>query len=148
MDILTDVRLPICIERGTVVNFSFLGQDPKATAPKNRYFLVVNADPKKDSVIILVTSTTQITKKLEYIKRAGLGIETIVTVTPQEYAAFTRETAFNCNDVFEYSLQELIKNIDDNGSMDYPKLPQALVDQVIVGIKASPKVRNELKKLL
>lgn len=147
MDIPTDVRLPICIERGTVVNFSFLGQDPKA-APKNRYFVVVNADPKKDKAIILVTSTTQIAKKLEYVKRAGISEETIVAVAQKEYTSFSRDCAFNCNDVFEYQLKELIEKIDANGSMDYPPLPEGIMAKIIRAIKISPTVRDEVKKSL
>ena len=147
MDIPTDIRLSLCIERGTIVNFSFLGQDPKAT-PKNRYFVVVNANPKKDSAIVLVTSTTQIAKKIEYIKRAGLKEETIVAVSSQEYSAFPRDCAFNCNDTFEYSLKELVKKIDESGSMNYPKLPAGIVSRIIQGIRASSKVRSEIKKLL
>jgi hypothetical protein len=50
--------------------------------------------------------------------------------------------------VYEYSLDELVKKVEESGSMNYPKLPTSITNKIIAGIKASPKVRNEVKKLM
>ena len=66
---------------------------------KNRYFVVLNRNPKTDTALILVTSTTQVAKRLEFIKRAGISEKTVVFVSDREYKVFTKESAFDCNEV-------------------------------------------------
>ena len=115
MHIPAKVKIPLCIEQGAVFNFRMEVDGPKRQS-KNRYFVVLNRNPKTDSVLILVTSTTQIAKRKEFIQRAGISEQTIVSVSPKEYPVFTSESVFNCNDVVEVSMEDLIRKVDDNGS--------------------------------
>src|SRR3989344_2193134 len=98
MDIPLKIRVPLCIEQGCVFNF-FLDFNDSKRESKNRYFVVLNLNPKTDSVLVMVTSTRQIEKRYEFIKRAGISEETLVKVTPKEYSVFTQESIFNCNDI-------------------------------------------------
>ena len=61
---------------------------------------------------------------------------------------FTSESAFNCNDVIEVSMDDLIRKVEDNGSMDYPKIPDSILAKLIVGINESPRISPAIKKLL
>lgn len=115
---------------------------------KNRYFVVLNRNPKTDTALILVTSTTQIEKRREFVKRAGINEQTIVSVSPKEYAVFSAESAFNCNDVVEVGMSDLIRKVEDDGSMNYPKIPDSILAKLIVGINQSPRIAPAIKKLL
>lgn len=147
MEISPKVRIPLCIEQGSVFNFH-IDFDGTGRQSKNRYFVVVNRNPKTDTALILVTSTTQIAKKKEFVKRAGISERTIVPVSPKEYLVFSAESAFNCNDVYEVSMQDLIRKIEDTGSMNYPKIPESILAKLITGINESPNVTLSIKKLL
>ncbi len=147
VDIPLSIRIPLCIEQGCVFNFRIEFDGPKRQS-KNRYFVVLNKNPKTDTALIMVTSTTQIAKRKEFVQRAGISERTIVSVTPAEYSVFTRESAFNCNDVIEVKMQDLIRKIEDNGSMNYPKIPDSVLAKLIVGVNESPTISEAVKKLI
>ena len=147
IEIPPKIRIPLCIEQGAVFNFHMEVDGPKRQS-KNRYFVVLNRNPKTDTALVLVTSTTQIAKRKEFVQRAGISEQTIVPVSPKEYPVFTSESAFNCNDVIEVSMDDLIRKVEDNGSMDYPKIPDSILAKLIVGINESPRISPAIKKLL
>ena len=89
-----------------------------------------------------------IKKKYEFIKKAGISENTLVKIAPKEYPIFSQESIFNCNDVFEIKIEDLIKKIEENGSMNYPKMEMGLVLKLIKGVKESPRVTEDIKKLL
>jgi hypothetical protein len=147
MDIPVKIRIALCIEQGAVFNFRMEVDGPKRQS-KNRYFVVLNRNPKTDTALVLVTSTTQIAKRKEFVQRAGISEQTIVSVSPKEYSVFTSESAFNCNDVIEVSMDDLIRKVEDDGSMNYPKMPDSILAKLIVGINESPRISPAIKKLL
>ena len=147
MDIPVKIRILLCIEQGAVFNFHMEVEGPKRQS-KNRYFVVLNRNPKTDTALVLVTSTTQIAKRKEFVQRANISEQTIVSVSPKEYPVFTSESAFNCNDVIEVSMDDLIRKVEDNGSMNYPKIPDSILAKLIVGINESPRIAPAIKKLL
>ena len=147
MDIPPRVRIPLCIEQGSVFNFRIDFSNPKRES-KNRYFVVLNRNPKTDAVLIMVTSTTQVAKRLNFVKRAGISEQTIVSVGHKKYPTFTSESVFNCNDVFEVSMENLIRKIEEDGSMNYPKIPDSILAKMIIGVNESPQVSVAIKKLL
>jgi len=90
MDIPLKIRIPLCIEQGAVFNFRMEIDGPNRQS-KNRYFVVLNRNPKTDTALVLVTSTTQVAKRKEFVQRAGITDQTIVSISPNEYPVFTRE---------------------------------------------------------
>jgi hypothetical protein len=147
MEIPPKVRIPLSIEQGSVYNFYIEFSDPKRQS-KNRYFVVLNREPKTDIALIMVTSTTQILKRREFVRRSGIDSRTIVYINDTEYPVFNRDCCFDCNNVFEISLNDLIHSVETNGSANYPKLPAGLLLRLIGGVKLSPQVSEELKKLI
>ncbi len=147
MDIPPKIRIPLCIEQGSVFNFQ-IDFDGTGRESKNRYFVVLNKNPKTDTALIMITSTSQVSKKKDFIKRARISEQTIVTVLPSEYCVFKQESAFNCNTVFEVNIQDLIRKIEENGSMNYPKISSDILAKLIIGVNASPRVSLAIKKLL
>jgi hypothetical protein len=146
MEIPAKIRIPLCIEQGSVFNFYIEFGGSKEG--KNRYFVVVNRNPKSDMFLIILTSTTQIEKKREFIKKAGISGKTIIEVTTKQYPVFSKNSAFNCNEVFEVKMADLIHKIEEKGSMHYPKLPDEILLLIIDGVRGSPRVSEEIKKLL
>ena len=147
MEIPPKIRIPLCVEQGSVFNFFVDFGDSKRQS-KNRYFVVLNRNPKTDTALIMVTSTTQIQKKREFVKRAGISDKTSVEVKTIEHCIFTSDSAFNCNEIFEVNMSDLIKKIEENGSMNYPKLPDDILKRIIVGINESPKISQSIKDLM
>lgn len=147
MDIPPKIRVPLCIEQGCVFNF-YIDFGTTARQSKNRYFVVLNKNPKTDLLLIMITPTSQVNKKRDFIKRAGISEQTIVSVSPSEYPTFKTESAFNCNDVIEVSMKDLIRKIEEDGSMNYQKIPDSVLAKIIIGINASPRVSPAIKKLL
>lgn len=96
----------------------------------------------------MVTSTTQIQKKREFVKRAGISDKTIVEIKAKEHCIFTSDSAFNCNDIFEVNMSDLVRKIEKNGSMNYPKLPDNILKRIVAGINESPKISQSIKDLM
>lgn len=147
MEIPLKVRIPICIEQGSVFNFYIDFNDSKRQS-KNRYFVILNRNPKSDRALVLVTSTTQIVGRREYVARMGISEKTIVMVEAGEYSAFNNDSVFDCNEVFEVNMSDLIRKIEEGGSMGYPKMPDTILLKLIDGVKESPLVTEEIKGLL
>ncbi len=147
MDIPIKVRIPLCIEQGCVFNFHIDFDGPNRKSG-NRYFVVMNHNPKTDKVLIMLTSTTQIEKRKKFNKKASISEKTLIEVSPKEYPTFITESAFNCNDIHEVNIEDLIRKIENNGSMNYPKIPEQILKKLITGIKESPLITEEVKKLL
>lgn len=147
MDIPPKIRIPLCVEQGSVFNFH-IDFDGAGRQSKNRYFVVLNKKPKTDTVLIMVTSTSQIAKKKDFVRRAGISEQTVVLVLSSEYPVFNSESVFNCNDVHEINIQDLIRKIEETGSMNYPKIPDSILAKLIIGVNASPRISPAIKKLL
>jgi hypothetical protein len=147
MDIPSAIRIPICIEQGSVFNFLHEVQGVGRQS-KNRYFVVMNRNPKTDTVLLLVTPTTQIEKKRSFVRLAGISNETIVEVTPAECQMLSHNSAFNCNDLIEVKLSDLVAKIENNGSDHFSKIPELIMKKLIYGVKESPMVSEDHKKLL
>lgn len=147
MEIPPKIRIPFCIEQGSVFNF-FIDFDDSKRQSKNRYFVVLNRNPKTDTALLMVTSTTQTQKRREFVRRVGISEETIVEVHEKEYSVFTSDSAFNCNEIFEVKMDVLIRKIEENGSMNYPKLPDDILKRIISGVNESPEVSQSIKDLI
>ena len=147
MDIPIKVRIPLSIEQGSVFNFH-IEFDGTGRKSGNRYFVVMNCNPKTDKVLVMLTSTTQIEKRKEFIKKANIPEKTLIEISPKEYQTFTTNSAFNCNDVHEVDIQDLIRKIENDGSMNYPKIPEQILKRLIAGVKESPLITEEIKRLL
>ena len=45
-------------------------------------------------------------------------------------------------------MSDLIRKNEENGSMNYPKLPDDILKRIIVGINESPKISQSIKDLM
>lgn len=66
--------------------------------------------------------------------------ETLVLVNPTVYAAFTKPTMIDYNQVFELDRAELVARHQARDLRSHPDLPSSVLSQVCEGILASPRV--------
>lgn len=127
-------ELRLTLRCGTVYYF----QHRALLSESSHYFIVVNTDPQRDTVLLLAVASSQVDKIRE--RRKGLPDETLVLVNPADYGAFTKPTMIDCNQVFELDRAELVARYQAQDLRSHPDLPSAVLNQVCDGILASPRV--------
>ena len=100
------VSLRLTLRSGTVYYFEHRG----LTSGEPHFFIVLNAEPQSDKVLILAVGSSQIDKVRR--RRAGLPPESLVVVDHSDYPDFSKPTVIDCNQVFELSKEELIQKFN------------------------------------
>lgn len=144
VDIPPEVRVKGGLKAGTVYYFKEETHEEEAPA---HYFVVLNTNPLSDKILVLVCASSQIANVKRI--RSSLPAETLVEVTPSEHPDFTRATIFDCNNVYEKTIEQLIKKLESGqlGTHNSEMAP-AIVAKLKEAAKASPLVKRELKELL
>lgn len=131
----------LTLRTGTV----FYCKDRRLTSPEPHYFVVINANPLGDRLLLLSVATS----KVEKLKRFRSGLPgTVVEILPEEYADFTVATAIDGNTVWEQSLDEFIRMTNRREVRHHKDLAPALVDRIRRAVQASPLVDQATKDLL
>ncbi len=141
MAIPFDLRLTL--RTGTVYYF----RHRELSSGEPHYFVVLNADPLSQRVILMSVFTSKVDKQERSIARSGHPKETLIKLGPAEYPELTKESCVNCNKVFTKPLAELIslwprlekKPID---------LPTEILEKILAGVELSPEVAEEEKALI
>lgn len=108
------------------------------------YFVILNVDPKKDQVLYLACATSKVEKTKAM--RANLPSTTVVVVTPQQCEFLKKESAFDCNSLFEMTIEQLVQK-RTIGKLDFKgKMSDIVFKQLIEGTLASPLNSNKAKK--
>ena len=143
------ILITTCIEQGSIYHYNVELINRDGSKYKgDRFFIVLNVNPKTDQVLILVTPTTKIANQQEYIKRVGEDSDTLVTILPSDFRKLSTESVVNCNSVHEKTLSALIESIEEGGKTFFDKLPRNVVDSLVRGVLKSKQVSNEHKELL
>jgi len=136
------VPLRLTLRSGTVYYFEHRG----LLSGQPHFFIVLNADPQFDRLLILAVGSSQIDKVQR--RRAGLPPETLVVVDQSNYPDFSKPTIIDCNQVFELSKAELIQKFKARELRHHLDLPSDVLDKVWTGVRASPRVDEIHKRLL
>jgi len=134
--------LRLTLRPGTV--YYFTHRDLTSSEP--HYFVVLNGHPQSDAVLLLAVASSQLGKVRR--RRTAMPPETLVEVTPAEYADFTVPTIVDCNQVFELPREELIEKITTKQIRGQNDLPAAILAKICVGVLLSPRVDEAYKKRL
>jgi hypothetical protein len=135
-------ELRLSLRRGTVYYFQHRGLHSDAS----HYFVVMNTDPQRDTVLLLAVASSQVDKIRE--RRRNLPPETLVEVAPSEYEGFIKPTLIDCNQVFELDRAELVSRYQAKSIRSHPDLPVCILNRVRDGILASPRVDEAYKELI
>lgn len=109
------------------------------------YFVVVNRDPLGSQLVLLTVFSSQL-EKIRLRNRARP--ETVVEISPVEYAELKVASAVDCNDIFRRSLDEMAGLVRQRRVRYQHDLPADVLKRVRDAILASPVVDPEDKNLI
>ena len=130
------------IEAGSVYYYN----DPILKATYPHYCIVVNIDPTKDTVILLVHASHRINKVKE--RRKNCPEETLVAIIPIQYSEFSKESIIDCNEILERDVEMLRILLAQQKLEKKPIMGLRLVRMLRKGIIASNQVPQRIKDLL
>ena len=133
------------VEKGNV----YLFNNPNFANPDNEHFhVVVNCDPQNQELVVLVNATSKVEKQEKWIQNRRLPKATLVQTNPTECSFLSKPTAFNCNNAFVFSKDDM-SNFTDEAKLTYiDKVPKEITDKICAGLKASPVIEQYIKDLL
>lgn len=105
--------------------------------------LVPDCDTRHCVVIGVITS--QIEKREDAAKRNGFAPETIVRISPAEYAPLRVESAVDCN-----SVKKLERTFFDSitaNAIPHPDMPSNVINRILEGVMKSDNVSESIKAL-
>ena len=145
MDISARVRILAGIQ--TVSVYYFEEEELSSTEP--HYFVVLNKDPQTDELLILVCASSQVEKRKQIAQKLGFSSETLVVISPSDYALFTKETVIDCNRAFEKTAQSLIDKLEQKKLHICTELmSEDIIQKLVGGIIASTQIAEKIKKIL
>lgn len=112
---------------------------------KPHFFVVVNADPLRDELLLLTVFTSQIDKvRLRNRERP----ETVVEFGPADFAPLDRPTAVDGNVIVRRQLSEMTDLVRRKEIGYHPDLPAELLARIRAALLSSPVIEDEDKDLI
>ena len=130
------------IEAGSVYYYN----DPKLEATYPHYCIVVNIEPSKDTVILLVHASHRIKRVRE--RRRDCRKETLVEISPIQYPGFDKKSIIDCNGILERDKDTLADKLDQRKLERKPVMDLRLVRMLRKGLIASDQISPHIKDLL
>jgi len=94
-------EIRVSLRPGTVYYMA----DRALTSTEPHYFIVVNANPLGDQILLLTVASSQIEKVKK--RRAREPESTVVEIEESAYSEFTKDSIIDCNQVITKTLQDL-----------------------------------------
>lgn len=138
MQVPLEIRLSL--RQGTVYYMA----ERHLTSTEPHYFVVVNADPLGDQILLLTVASSQIDK----VKRrcAKEPSSTVVEIKEMDYVDFTKDSIIDCNRVFTKSLADLCSQWQRKEIVPKQDMPKAILEQLKQGILDSRLVSEVDKR--
>jgi hypothetical protein len=114
------------------------------TSAQPHYFIVVNADPLGDQVLLLTVASSQI----DTVKRrcAKEPQSTVVEINEADYADFTKDSIIDCNRVFTKSLADLCDQWQRKEIVPKRDVPPEVLEKLKQGVLDSRLVSEADKR--
>ncbi|NUO00611.1 MAG: hypothetical protein HUU01_08345 [Saprospiraceae bacterium] len=110
------------------------------------YFICVSR--LDGGMLILVCCTSQFEKRKNYIEKANLPFSTLVWINPDTENGLEIDSYVDCNSYFDYSIEEF-KNFYENDKLEFKgEISDTHFEQILIGLKASPIVEENIKEIL
>lgn len=137
-----DLTLRLTLREGSIYYFAHRS----LTSPEPHYFIVVNADPLGQHVLVLGVVTSQVANvKL----RRKACPETLVEISPQAFNVLWKHSIVDCNDLKQVPLAEFNARFVAKEIASFGKdLPAPLRRALRKAIHASTIVPDEVKALV
>ncbi len=135
------LEIRLTLRAGSVYYFV----DHSLTSPEPHYFVVANSKPLDQELILLGV----VTSSVDWVKRMRRNLPgTTIEIDPKQYDELKVASIVDCNDVKLRTLAELIEKIQRKEVRHHKDLPKVLLSAIQAGIKASPIVDDDRKKLI
>lgn len=100
------------LQRGDVIR---IRHDPPFESEDFHVFVVLNVDPAKEELLLLVSGTSQVQKRLEARLRISADdgqyvADTTLVLPAESYSFITKSTLFDCNEVHTVQLEAIRRN--------------------------------------
>jgi hypothetical protein len=143
ISISPDIRLLASLKTGSVYYF----EEEKLQSAEPHYFIVLNKSPRQHSVLFLACASSQVEKRKRAIATHGLSPETLVLVAAGDYQGFSKETAIDCNTVFEKSTLSVIDMLANKKLKICTEImPTTIMEKLASGVLASMQVSEDIKR--
>ena len=128
IDIPPEVLVPASILQGSIYHYRLERVNNDGTQYKgDRFFIVLNVNPKADPFLVLVTLTTKIQKQEEFVSKTGEEPETLVKISRADFANLSQDSAVNCNTTYTLTLDELVAKVENGGKNFFSPLPKSIL---------------------
>jgi hypothetical protein len=142
---MADDPLPLELKLGLRAGSVYYFQSRELTSAEPHFFVAVNREPITAKVLLLTIVTSKVDKvRLRNRERP----ETVVEISPSEYADFTMPSAIDCNVVLEKPLSELVGLVKRKEVRYHRDMPPEIFAKIKAAILASPVVEDEFKQML
>ena len=142
---MPEPKLPLELRLGLRAGSVFYFQAREILSEKPHFFVVVNADPLRDELLLLTVFTSQIEKVRQRNRERP---ETVVEFGPNEFCPLDRPTAIDGNVIVRRSLSEMVDLATRKQIAYHPDLPTDLMLKIRTAILASPVIEDEDKELI
>lgn len=133
-------EIRVSLRQGTVYYMA----ERSLTSAQPHYFIVVNADPLGEEVLLLTVASSQIdTVKRRCAREPG---STVVEINEADYADFTKDSVIDCNRVFTKSLADLCAQWHRKEIVPKLDIPKEILDRLKQGILDSRLVSEADKR--
>ena len=144
MDLPSTAVLGPTLKPGTV----YLMDDDVFNNGLPHYVVVINKNILKDPTILLVSGTSKIDKRKQFVKRNSLSPKTLIVTDSSKCHFLKMQTVFDCNCVMERTIDE-IEDKSKNGKIRaIYEVSDDLLNQIREGVLASRLIVSRIKKLL
>lgn len=136
------IQIKSAIKPGSVYYFP----EASFSSPEPHYFIVLNHNPLTDSFLVLVCSSSQIEKVKR--RRRPCPANTLVDLSPAYYPAFSKPSIIDCNEVHEYTIDDLVNMIGKYDLKTKSEMSAELVTTLRRAVCGSPLVTGRIKVML
>lgn len=140
MDVPLEIRLSL--RPGTVYYMA----DRSLTSIEPHYFVVVNANPLGDQVLLLTVASSRIDTVRR--RRATEPPSTVVEIPETAYVDFTKDSVIDCNQVFTKTLQDLCGQWRRKEIVPKQDVPPGVLEALQQGVLDSRLVSESDKRLI
>lgn len=133
-------EIQLSLRQGTVYYMA----DRALTSTQAHYFIVVNADPLGDKILLLTVASSQADNVRRLRKREAES--TVVEIPESEYSHFTKDTVIDCNQVFTKSLADLCDLWKRKEIVPKDDLPPQILNQLTKGVLESRLILESDKR--
>lgn len=142
---MSQEKLPLELRLGLRTGSVFYFQAREMLSEKPHFFVVVNADPKRNELLLMTVFTSQIDKVRQRNRERP---ETVVEFGPADYAPLDRPTAVDGNVIVRRSLSEMADLVRRKEMAYHPDLPPPLLERIRTALLSSPVIEEEDKDLI